>query len=57
LVKTNHDIGEQLRKMGNWYGMEKQKEPLTSTGVRNQDLTDFDYQEMANLLQKVKTDD
>ena len=49
--RYNRQINELLRVMGSWFGMERQKEPITSTGVRNLDVTDLDYQEMAKLLQ------
>lgn len=48
--KYNRQINELLRVMGAWFGMERQKEPLTSTGVRNNDYTDLDYMEMAKVL-------
>jgi len=52
--KYNRQINDLLRVMGAWFGMERQKEPLTSTGVRNNDYTDLDYQEMAQILQKTE---
>lgn len=48
--RYNRQINELLRVMGAWFGMERQKEPLTSTGVRNNDYTDLDYMEMAKVL-------
>jgi len=53
--RYDRQINELLRVMGAWFGMERQKEPLSSTGVRNNDYTDLDYQEMTRLLEKERT--
>lgn len=49
--KYNRQINDILRIMGNWFGLEREKEPLTSTGIRNRDLTDFDIGQMARILE------
>lgn len=48
--RYNRQIFELLKTMGQWFGLDKQKEPLTTTGVRNNDLTDVDYKDMARLI-------
>lgn len=50
--KYNRQINELLRVMGNWFGMERQSEPLTSTGVRNNDLLDWDIGGVVDLVKK-----
>jgi len=54
--KCNRQITELLRVMGSWFGLERQKNPLTSTGVRNNDLTDLDYQDVAHFLERNQPD-
>lgn len=40
VMKCNQQMNELLRMQGNWFGLEKQGEPLSWIGVRNRDHDD-----------------
>jgi hypothetical protein len=48
--RYDRQIIELLRSMGAWFGIENQKEPLTSRGVRNLDISDLDIEYITRIL-------
>jgi hypothetical protein len=50
VLRYDHEINDLLKVMGNWYGLERTREPMTSTKVRNADLRDYDLSDTIKLL-------
>jgi len=48
--RYNRQINDLLRTMGAWFGMERQKEPLSSNGLKTMDQMDIDMESVSKLL-------
>ena len=49
VLRYDQQINEMLRMKGNWYGLERQREPMSCIGVKNRDYHDTD--EAAQMIQ------
>lgn len=52
VLRYDQQINEMLRSKGNWYGLERQREPLSYIGVKNRDYHDVDEErDMLRMMQ------